>query len=599
MVHMDTRIRKISYSEIAIETYEQQLTNSQDKLDKKYLLEYPTVYIIHDKQYAGYHVYVGETNNIIGRTEQHLKEIPTKDINNYKKYWTSFNRSLSSEMYIIGNDKFNKSLTLDVENKLMSYLTSVPVVYRVENARPNAQENYFTKADFDDIFSDIWSKLGKRDARLFPSEKEINDSAIFKASPFHELTPEQEQARKSILRTIQQELNKDSDEIGRLKLVMGEAGSGKTVLLSNIFLDISDSLKEFNDDPNKPSFPEVHLLVNHNEQLSVYTQIANKLGLQTRTHQRVWKPTAFLNKHLDSAQRDQKAVDVVIVDEAHLLLTQGDQGYHGKDHLADLMKVAKVVVAVFDENQILSTKQWRKKEEIERYLKDPDNDLIHLRNQLRMNANDDTLAWLRSFIDKGHIGPIPTDGDYDLQIFETPDELYHEIKKQSQQTESGLSRVIATYDWPWNGNKKPDNGDPTWNVTIGNFSMPWNYSLPCSSEHKHSSWAEQPQTIDEIGSTFTIQGFDLNIAGVIIGRSVKWDETKQKIYFDREASCNKGAKNRRTLSDDTKAYLSDELLHNELNVLLTRGVNGLYIFAVDEPLRRQLLAMSRQTSQNL
>ena len=28
------------------------------------------------------------------------------------------------------------------------------------------------------------------------------------------------------------------------------------------------------------------------------------------------------------------------------------------------------------------------------------------------------------------------------------------------------------------------------------------------------SWPEQPQTINEIGSTFTIQGFDLNYVGV-------------------------------------------------------------------------------------
>ncbi|QRP14644.1 DUF2075 domain-containing protein [Corynebacterium kroppenstedtii] len=596
---MDTRIKKITYSEIDIRTYEKDLNHSEDELDKRYLLDYPTVYIIHDKQYAGYHVYVGETNNIVGRTEQHLKEIPTNDINNYKQFWNSFNHSPSSEMYVIGNDKFNKSLTLDVENKLISYLTSVPVVHRVENARPNAQDKYFTKNDFGDIFSDIWNKLGKDNPHLFPSEREIKDSAIFKASPFHELTPEQEWARKSILRTIQQELNKDANEIGRLKLVVGEAGSGKTVLLSNIFLDISDSLKDFNKNTDSTDLPEVHLLVNHNEQFSVYTQIANKLGLQTRTHQRVWKPTTFLNKHLSSLEEEQRPVDVVIIDEAHLLLTQGDQGYHGKDHLADLMKVARVVVAVFDQNQILSTKQWRRIEEIERYLKDPDNDRIPLHNQLRMKANPATLDWLRNFIDKGEIGPIPPDEDYDLQIFDKPDELYEEIRTKSEQTESGLSRLVATYDWPWKENKKPDNGDPTWNVKIGDFSMPWNYSLPCAPEDKDSSWAEQPQTIDEIGSTFTIQGFDLNIAGVIIGPSVKWDETSQRIYFDRDNSCNKGAKYRRTLSDNTQVYLSDYLLHNEFNVLLTRGVKGLYIFAVDEPLRRHLLAMSHKTSPKL
>ena len=39
---------------------------------------------------------------------------------------------------------------------------------------------------------------------------------------------------------------------------------------------------------------------------------------------------------------------------------------------------------------------------------------------------------------------------------------------------------------------------------------------------KGLAWAEQPQTINEVGSTFTIQGFDLNYAGVILGPSVKY-----------------------------------------------------------------------------
>ena len=31
-------------------------------------------------------------------------------------------------------------------------------------------------------------------------------------------------------------------------------------------------------------------------------------------------------------------------------------------------------------------------------------------------------------------------------------------------------------------------------------------------------WAESPHTLNEVGSTFSIQGFDLNYVGVIIGR---------------------------------------------------------------------------------
>ena len=48
---------------------------------------------------------------------------------------------------------------------------------------------------------------------------------------------------------------------------------------------------------------------------------------------------------------------------------------------------------------------------------------------------------------------------------------------------------------------------------------------------------EQEQTIDEIGSTFSIQGLDLNYAGVIIGPSVKYRDGQ--IVFDKSCSANK------------------------------------------------------------
>ena len=128
-------------------------------------------------------------------------------------------------------------------------------------------------------------------------------------------------------------------------------------------------------------------------------------------------------------------------------------------------------------------------------------------------------------------------------------------------------------------------------VTIGGFSLPWNLQLPESKEQRKRnnllSWAEQERTIGEIGSTFTIQGFDLNYAGVIIGPSVKY--RNGKIIFDKDESENKKVTRRRTLKSGKKEYFSDILLKNELNVLLTRGVNGLYIYAVDDELRQALI----------
>ena len=92
--------------------------------------------------------------------------------------------------------------------------------------------------------------------------------------------------------------------------------------------------------------------------------------------------------------------------------------------------------------------------------------------------------------------------------------------------------------------------------------------------------------VNEIGSTFTIQGFDLSYVGVILGPSVQFKNGQ--IVFCPEFSKNDKATQNRSLSDGTKSKFGDILLRNEVKVLLTRGVKGLYIYACDPALREAL-----------
>ena len=94
-----------------------------------------------------------------------------------------------------------------------------------------------------------------------------------------------------------------------------------------------------------------------------------------------------------------------------------------------------------------------------------------------------------------------------------------------------------------------------------------------------------------MGSTFTIQGFDLNYAGVILGPSVKY--RNGKIVFDPSESWNLKATRKRTLSDGTKQRFGETLIQHEVRVLMTRGVNGLYIYACDKELREALKEAAR------
>ncbi len=82
-------------------------------------------------------------------------------------------------------------------------------------------------------------KLGKQNEDLFPARKIIESSAIFKASPFNKLTSEQLLAKSKVIDKINKALFVQKDKNlaeGQLILVEGNAGSGKTVLMSNIFM---------------------------------------------------------------------------------------------------------------------------------------------------------------------------------------------------------------------------------------------------------------------------------------------------------------------------------------------------------------------------
>lgn len=647
--------------------------------DNELVFDYPTVYIVYSRaenrhsHEPEYFAYVGETNDIVSRTSQHL----SSDAKSRDDWHTLAERAAddhgSVRQYIIGNAHFNKSLTLDVENRMMQYLLGVDAVKQLNNRRANAQGNYYTQDELDLIFSKAWKKLHQRNPELFPLESVIRDSALFKASPFHQLTKEQRLAEEHILAATQSALSRLSTEdalpdgeFGQLILVQGAAGTGKTVLISHLFNRLSKEMSPAGnilseDDENQGRSASAYVLIQHNEQRHVYNQVAKKLGLQKTVDKVVLKPTSFINMFSESkidengnpikGKRDLSKpmgrADIALTDEAHLLLTQGNQGYQGKNMLLDIMRRAKVTIAVFDPAQILQTAQQWDAGDLEILLAHthdtahPEGEEVTLRGgehfvrssivlkqQMRIAAGDEVIRWIEDFAAGRHIGPIPRDlpewkgkkkvrEAYEIEVFSSPVDLFLAIKEKARaEQDKGLSRVLATYDWAYK-DKSRNSTDPDgmWNVELhldydGSWKMglskddgkgfekgadttgstrfchPWNYCLvhPSSSRiEEETAWAEKPDTIDEIGSTYTIQGFDLNYAGVIIGPSVKFRDGK--ICFDASSSKNSQATNKR---NGTLDY-SETNLRNELSVLLKRGVHGLYLFAVDLGLQAELL----------
>lgn len=553
------------------QTIKKQLNND----DQHLLTDYPTVYIINEAgkhQKARYTVYVGETNDIQQRTLQHLDTDPL-----LRDDWQQLKQTKNAKMYIIGHEHFNKSLTLDIENRMMHYLSGVNAVAHLNNRRDNAQGDYYKADEMIPIFNKIWRKLHSLKPDLFPLQRIVEESALFKASPFHHLTQSQVIAKKEILSVVRDALRKNKRD--QLILVKGEAGAGKTVLMSNIFYDLATQ------NGGKLS---ITMMVNHLQQDKVYRQIVEKLGLGRNA--KVEKVSTFIKRH-----DPKEPIDIAFIDEAHLLLTQRSQAYsnHGTNELLDVIKRARVVIAVYDENQILSTTQIVEdddRKQIEKHIEAE----VTLHHQMRIDASQAMVDWLHKVVDQQVIDKAPVDKKYDLRVFDDPEQMQDAItQKADEDGSNGISRMLATFDWPYSSRSKGDNS--YWEVSEGSWHMPWNLQLKPSREDKHQvssvkyselSWAEQPHTVKEVGSTYTIQGSDLNYAGVILGPSIKYRDGK--IFFDPSESQDKKAVRHRSMHDGSKKQFGEELIKNEFNVLMTRGVHGLYIHAIDPELQKHL-----------
>lgn len=572
-------MKKIKDNIEELDVFYNSLSKNGSDNERDILLQFPTVYIHNWKDKNEYEIYIGETNNIIQRTKQHYEKGTNPG------QWQQNLLSNEASLYIIGHEHFNKSLTLDIENRLILYIMSVDRVKKIHNLRGNPQRRYYPDHEMDSIFQMIWKKLRKENKELFLSESAIKDSAVFKASPLHKLTEEQEEIKKSIIQRVFDALQ--TKKRNQLIFIDGEAGTGKTVLNSSTFYEIFASAEESGMEPLKCC-----MMVNHDEQVTVYKQIAQKLGLTERYGEVVRKPTTFINRH-----SEDEPIDVAFIDEAHLLLTQGKQSYTGQNQLKDIINRARVTVVMFDENQILTTEQYWEAQILNAYreLAKKQNNYFELKNQLRIRGSKEVIEWIDNFTKKQCLSKLPGEkGHYELKIFENPSDLEKALKEKASNENHRLSRMIATYDWKYSANQAPvGKFMKYWEVIIGDWHKPWNRELNQDLDRKTKkinnqlSWAEQAQTIEEVGSTFTVQGFDLNYAGVILGPSVKYRDGK--IIFDPTASCNEKAVRNRTLSDGTKQKFGETLIQHEVRVLMTRGVEGLYIYACDEELRKALL----------
>ncbi|MHA8110275.1 DUF2075 domain-containing protein [Lactobacillaceae bacterium Melli_B4] len=359
-------------------------------------------------------------------------------------------------------------------------------------------------------------------------------------------------------------------------VIYGDAGTGKSVILSQLFYDF----QQMAADQHSPlANTKNYFLVNHPEILKVYKQIAGKEPHVLKKNFN--RPTSFINQ---MAKQDGHA-DITIIDEAHLLLSRRDayNNFYQDNQLSEIIKRSQVTILVFDHRQVLRTKSFwnvaRLKHVIEPYTVGE----YHLTHQFRMNASDALVQWINTFTD-GTLTSLPNNvgEDYDFRIFDDAEEMRQLIVKRNQ--EVGLSRIVSTSGYP----STLDGGKHY--IVEGNFKMPWD-----QYNYTQTPWAEIPETINEVGSMFTCQGFDLNYVGVILGPPIKIDDDNHLWVDLNKFTDVESLKKRKDITDPQEfAQIKQTLVLNSVNVLMKRGVKGLYVFAHDPELRAKLIQLWHQ-----
>lgn len=403
----------------------------------------------------------------------------------------------------------------------------------------------------------------------------MQNNATDKLSPLKKLTAEQEALVNQIINFTNQHLN---NNFPATFTIYGDAGTGKSVVLSALF----DQIQKLRQIKNSNFYQtNNYFLVNHPEILKVYKQIAGPLPeLLKKNFQR---PTSFINQ-LD---KKQKEADIVIIDEAHLLLSKPDHynNFYHDNQLVEIIKRSKVVILVFDPYQVLKMKTLWTKERLERITHLYPHQEYYLKHQFRMNASSDLIDWFNSFTENKIIKVIPDNAtkNYDFRIFNDAEEMRKEIVKRNN--EVGLSRILSTSGYP----STLDGGKHY--IQEGKFKMPWD-----QYNYTSTPWAEIPETINEVGSIYTCQGFDLNYTGIIIGPPISQIPGQNKIQVNLDKITDiEMFKKRKDLTDPIEIKkLEERMVLNSLNVLFKRGIMGTYLYAHDPLLRKTLVSLFKK-----
>lgn len=551
--------------EVKIEQFEFN-NNLHNQLNTNHFAKdfWPLVYILSDGNSKT--AYVGETADAFKRMEAHLK--------NDKK-------SELTAVHLITSEKFNKSATLDIESNLIKYMSGDNVFKLLNGNLGLANHNYYQKNEvYQNIFKVVWNQLRSRGITRHSLEH-IDNSDLFKYSPYKSLTKEQSQGLFQILKSL------DTGDYKNI-IVEGGAGTGKTIMAIFLFKMLSSELDDF----NFKEFGE-----EENEFISLIKSIKKglpkpKMALVVpmssfrTTLKKVFKNIKGLKASMviGPAEASKSKYDVLVVDESHRLRRRVNLGaYFGAfDKACQALNLDKYTcseldfvtmqstntILFYDEGQSIKPSD-AKKEDFDELKAHKKTIILELKSQFRVRGGNSYVNYVDSLLGctLKKSTPVYDSKNYDFCMFDSLEEMIFQIKKRN--SEVGLSRLIAGYSWEWVSNKSPSLFD----INIGKVQLKWNGTS--------NDWINSENSVNEVGCIHTTQGYDLNYSGVIFGNEISYDPVNKRIIIKEENYYDKNGKQSIESPDELKDYIL-----NIYKTILLRGIKGTYVYVCDKELRK-------------
>ncbi|MDJ0336026.1 DUF2075 domain-containing protein [Salinibacterium sp. G-O1] len=554
---------------------------------------WPVVYVL-DGARTGYSpraeklndVYVGESLNVASRMRQHFESPEKKHL---------------STIRVIVDETFNKSVCLDLESYLIRMLAG-DGAYSVLNRNDGITEaDYYDRASYRETFLEVFEEL-RHEGLFTRSMPEIENSDLFKLSPYKALTDDQAVAVEGILEGLFEDLESASNST---IVVQGEPGTGKTVIAIFIMKLLVDIVKTVPSDELDSDSRFAEFFVSGYPELLAGLRIGIVVPQQSlrESIRKVFRKTPGLTANMVMTAFDvgfaDEHFDILIVDETHRLNQRANQpsGVQNKNY-----QLINEKLFGFDDSTKTQLDWIRTKSNHQIFLLDAaqsvrpadlpaeflggivdaargEKRLYPLVSQMRVRAGADYVGYVRRILSANSAETALAEAEafegYDFRMFDSVAEMRDEIR--ARDAESGLSRMVAGFAWPW----KTKTDKEAYDIEIEETRLRWNSA--------QTDWIASPKALDEVGSIHTVQGYDLNFSGVIIGHDLRFDEGSGKLFIDRTSYFDvKGKENNPRLG---KTYSDDDLLRfitNIYSVLMTRGIQGTYVYVCDPALREYL-----------